>query len=436
MRYLVDIGAAHDEPQALERLYQSARRAHKTDEFRADLLTCYEESSDNILYAAWYYRLQDTPEEPQASRPGINWKFAVPLSIFASLIFWWLSDPNLVFPDRRPYLALYWAPIAMLFMLAFLTLAAGKRAGRAMVTVIGIAIAGGYITLFVARQEPITQQHYLDLMTFHLPLLVWIGIGISVMGLSTLSQERFAFLLKSLEALITAGIYLIAGVIFTGITFSLFDALDIRIPEVIQRLIGASGLGAIPLLALASVYDPTLSPVAQDFRAGLARLITTLMRLLLPLTLIVLVVYLFAIPTNFEGPFKDRDVLGIYSAMLFAVIGLLIGATPMQNDDLPAKYRLALRVGMIAVACLAAVVGVYALAAIVYRTIHGGLTMNRLALIGWDAVNIGTLALVIDKQLKRGRKTWVDSLHAAFSAGAVGYVIWTVFLIIVTPLVF
>jgi hypothetical protein len=122
--------------------------------------------------------------------------------------------------------------------------------------------------------------------------------------------------------------------------------------------------------------------------------------------------------------------------MLFAVIGLLIGATPMQNDDLPAKYRLALRVGMIAVACLAAVVGVYALAAIVYRTIHGGLTMNRLALIGWDAVNIGTLALVIDKQLKRGRKTWVDSLHAAFGAGAVGYVIWTVFLIIVTPLVF
>ncbi|PJF33658.1 MAG: hypothetical protein CUN49_18055, partial [Candidatus Thermofonsia Clade 1 bacterium] len=101
-------------------------------------------------------------------------------------------------------------------------------------------------------------------------------------------------------------------------------------------------------------------------------MIAALMRALLPLTLVVLVIYLGFIPFRFLEPFQNRDVLIVYNAMLFAVIALLVGATPIQPEQLAPALRVWLRRGLVAVAALAIVVSLYALAAIGYRTWEGG----------------------------------------------------------------
>ncbi|MEZ4519845.1 MAG: hypothetical protein R3C44_24450 [Chloroflexota bacterium] len=67
--------------------------------------------------------------------------------------------------------------------------------------------------------------------------------------------SRFAFLIKSLEIFVMGGLFLIAGVMFTGITFSLFNALGINPPEVVMRLFAAGGGGLIPVLATAVIYN-------------------------------------------------------------------------------------------------------------------------------------------------------------------------------------
>jgi hypothetical protein len=88
-------------------------------------------------------------------------------------------------------------------------------------------------------------------------------------------------------------------------------------------------------------------------------------------------------------------VLIIYNGMLFAVVVLLVGATPVSLADISPRLARWLRLGIVIVAALALIVSLYALAAILYRTALDRLTPNRLAFIGWNVVNIGLLFLVL-----------------------------------------
>jgi len=433
MMYLPDIRAAHSDPESLEQLYQAAQQQDMTDEFAADVLTCYLERPDNLLYAAWYHRLQPLPQDQTADGKGTNWKLAIPFSVIVGLIFWALSDPRSKFPDDLPYLALVWAPIAASFAIGFLTLAAKRLQKQSLLVVIGVACVATYAMLWAPL---VGQKDYRFLMVFHLPLLAWTGMGLSILGLGSDPQNRFAFLIKSIEVFITAGIYLGAGWVFAVITLGMFGTLGVSLSEVIMRLVLAGGFGLIPVLAVATVYDPQLSPTKQRFEQGLGKLISTLMRLLLPLTLLVLVAYLFTIPFNFMAPFHSRDVLIVYNVMLFAIMALLLGAAPVFERGLSPRYHAALRTGMLAVAILAVIISLYALSATVYRTTLGGITVNRLAVIGWNGINIGILCLLIYRQFKRGPTEWLRSLQEAFSTGITAYVVWGMFLILATPLLF
>lgn len=432
MKYLQEIGAAHNDPKQLEELYQTARRANETGEFTNDLLTCHVESPHNILYAAWYYRLQQTPQEDRARR-SINWKLAIPLSVITGLIFWILSISLFEASDGVPYLILVWAPISACFALAFLAITSGRHRKLSLLTAIGLIGVVVYVTLFTTLQQ---RSNYRDLMRLHLPLLAWIGTGLGVLGLRSDHQNRFLFLTKSLEAFITGGLYSITGGVFAGITFGLFAALGVIIPEAIMRLLAAGGAGLIPVLAIASVYDPHVSPTEQDFKQGLSKLISTMMRLLLPLTLLVLIVNVLFISFNFMEPFRNRDVLIVYNVMLFAIMGLFIGAAPVHRDALLPQQSNALRKGILAVAILTVLISLYALSATVYRTIAGGITINRLTVVGWNSINIGILSALIYKQFKDGPTAWVRSLQSVFSKGIVAYIVWAAFLILAIPWLF
>ena len=242
-RYLEKIRTAHNDPESLENLYQAARRENEADEFTAGLLACYNESPDNVLYAAWFYRLQ-APTQDQAEGRSINWVLAFPLSVALGLIFWILSDSSFELPNRTPALGLIWAPIVSGFVITFVTITARKYLTRSLLIVIGLVGVIIYVTLFANSPG---RTHYRDLMMLHLPLLAWIGVGVSILGSRSDHQNRFAFLVKSIEVLVTGGIYLIAGGVFVAITFGMFDALSISIPDAIMRLLLAGGAGLVPV---------------------------------------------------------------------------------------------------------------------------------------------------------------------------------------------
>lgn len=442
--YQDTISALATDAEQLEQVYQTALKADDTDAFKQAIDHSYTSAPENLLYAAWFHRLRYSAS--QAKSFAIAWAWVIPLALCNGLVLWWLSDDRYTIQLRGihagttnsflPAMFLLVAPISAIFALVYLT-AVGQKQWRLTILVTIVMVVSSAYVLWVYPQAGTRpfQEQYLTLMAMHLPLLAWAGVGAFLIADQRDPANRFAFLIKSLEIFIMGGLLAIAGGLFTAITVGLFSALDVNFPQVVQRLFIAGGGGLIPVVAVAIIYNPTASPAKQAFDEGLSKLIALLMRILLPLTLLVLLVYLAFIPFNFRAPFDNRDVLIIYNGMLFAVVALLVGATPIHLADLSPRLARWLRVGIIGVAALALIVSLYALAAILYRTALDRLTPNRLAFIGWNIINIALLFLLLLFQV-RAKAGWLHGLYRAYSLGTVAYATWTVIMIFALPWLF
>ena len=466
MSYHETIQSLSEDPEALETAYRQAVQDGAEASFTEAVEAGYAGARDNLLLAAWHYRMALGGAAAKVKSRVVAWGWALPLGALNGLLLWLLSDEQrfsiqVTNPltgraiTLMPAVALLAAPISAALIALFLTGAArpaggtrargGRRWGRLLAVVAGLAAGAAYVLLLFPRIWPrLFQEQYLSLMVLHLGLLSWAAVGIVALarhraGADTVrgdEENRFAFLVKSLEAFVVAGLLAIAGGLFTAITFGLFNALGIELPNAVQRLFVAGGAGLIAVVAVALVYDPGAAPAEQAADEGLSKLVALLMRLLLPLAGGVLLVYVAFIPFNWREPFESRDVLLIFNAMLFAVVALLMGATPVHGAELGEKGQTWLRRGIIALAVLALLISLYALAAILYRTAADRITPNRLLFIGWDLVNIAILAALLIQQARSGRPGWLRAMHRTFAAGAVLYLAWSLAGLLALPWLF
>lgn len=446
-----DLRRLAEDPEALELAYQRAVKAGEQAAFAEAVEAARVESPANLLLAAWHYRLAGAAAA--VKKRVIAWGWALPLGLLNGLLLWLLSD------DQRfmiqvtnpltgleytllPAILLLAAPISAAAIAFFLALAGRGGPGRAGAVTLGLAAAVAYVLLLFRGIWPrVYQGQYLGLMALHLGLVAWAGVGAVALAREGGAGNRFAFLLKSLEAFVVGGLLAAAWGIFTGVTFGLFSTLGIELSAAVQRLFIAGGGGMIVLVAVALVYDPAAAPLAQPFDEGLSRLVALLLRLLLPLAVVVLAVYLGLIPFNWREPFENREALVAFNALLFAVIALLLGATPVYETDLSARARTWLRRGIIVLAGLALVVSLYALAAILYRTAVDRLTPNRLTFIGWNVVNIAILAALLIGQARaaaggRPGRPWLAAMHRTFALGTVLYLAWALATLLALPWLF
>jgi len=435
-----------DNPEALERAYHQAVQDGAEVSFAEAIEASYARAGDNLLLAAWHYRLAYAAA--QVKDRVVAWGWALPLGVLNGLLLWLLSDDQrfsiqLTNPltgastTLMPVVALAAVPVSAAMIALFLTVVGRGRWSRLLAVSVGLAAGVAYVLLLFPQIWPrLFQQQYLSLMVLHIGLMAWAAVGIVALARRGDAENRFAFLVRSLEAFVVAGLLAIAGGLLTAITFGLFNALGIQPPDVVLRLFVAGGGGLIAVVAVALVYDPTAAPSEQATDEGLTKLVALLMRLLLPLAVGVLLVYLAFIPFNWREPFENRDVLMIFNAMLFAVVALLVGATPVHGAELGEKMQTWLRRGVIALAILALVVSLYALAAIVYRTANDRITPNRLIFIGWNLVNITILVVLLVLQARSGRPRWLPAMHRTFAAGAVLYLALSVAGLLVVPWLF
>lgn len=432
MHFLDTLRQYAADPESLEKLYRQAVSERRAAAFKQDVEACHTEQPENLLYAAWYYRLQAVVQTARQ----IAWQIALPLALVTALIYWSISDQSNMVLDRFPLIIMLWSPIAAITVIIFLAAASRSNYGKAAVLSVLLAAVTAYSYYILQWMNRASAESASDLMGIHLPVLSWMTLAIYTSGLRASFHQRFSFLMKSLEVFTFAGLFLIAGVIFEAVTFGLFDALGITIPDMIARLLIFGGAGLLPIVAVAMIYDPARSPQDQDFENGLSRFLSGLLRVLVIPTLAVALIYLVFIPFNFFRPFEDRDVLIIYNAMLFAVMGLLLGATPISVDDLAPRTQAMLRSAITAIAGIAVIVSLYALSAVVYRTAQGTLTMNRMMIIGWNTINIGLLVYLLINQFRRLRETWAESLQRTFAAIIPAYALWALFVIFAVPLLF
>jgi len=379
-------------------------------------------------------------EPAPGSAPRAAWPLAIMLSIALGVVFRLTAWHRMGVTFLPGYV---WGPAAGVAILLYLWLARGRL--RAAGTYEGETASPGptqvawavlVIAAFVTNAltfAPERLGRLALLSAIHLPALTWLVMGVAVLGRVEDPLERFAAVIKSIEVLVTGAIYAGVVVIFSGVTVGLLTALQVKLAPLVIQATAAFLLGLVPVLAVASVYDPGLRPSAQRFGVGVTRVFFIAARLFLPLTLLVLLLVAAIIPTRFVVLSENRGTLLIFNAMLFAVMLLIVGATPLRAGDLAPRPGAWLRRGIGAVALAAAVVGAYALVAILSRTAHGGLTVNRLTVIGWNVVNLAALFLLLLRQLRAGREGWVCALHAAFGEGLALYALWTAFVLVALP---
>lgn len=439
----------------MEALYQVALESGESGEFRQDLIACRTEFPNNVLYASWFYRLDITSQEkltpaiPEGETlPKIIqdrsavWRLAIPLAFLSALAVGLLFASEAIILDYLILPALAWSPVAAAIAILFFALAirgkpeARSRVIRAIITIILMGI-GFFYSIWIARFLVEWYMHsYLDQMALHMPLLAWFALGITLLGLRSYWKDRFSFLIKSIETVIVAGLFLGAGIVFGVITLGLLTAVSLELPERWMLFLAGAGIGLVPIVALATIYDPRLKPSEQDFNQGLSRFTAFMLRLFLPLMLAVLVIYTIIILFRFTEPFVNRDVLIVYNVMLFAVMGLILGATPLFSNELSDRMRGLLRRGIIAAAALAVIISIYALSAIIYRTLNDHLTINRLVVIGWNMINIMILAVLAWQVWRAGEEGWIERAQRVFSRGILSYLVWTLVVIFVIPLLF
>lgn len=133
MTYELHVKNLAGNAEQMEEAYRTAAAAGESEAFKQAIAEGYAAAPDNLLYAAWYYRLRDTAA--RAKEYTVAWGWVVPLAILSALLFWWLSGDQFFVRvttfqgatrDIMPGIVLLAGPLAAVFLLAYLA-GAGRR---------------------------------------------------------------------------------------------------------------------------------------------------------------------------------------------------------------------------------------------------------------------------------------------------------------------
>jgi len=444
MSLIQQVEQARKDAAALEKLYRQAASIGDEVSFREAISQSVRNHPDNLLFQAWACRLDlnsslvltEGEEGAREKRGSRHWWIALIGSAILGAIYVFLAGDKIPFPIPGEATDLFWlgyAPVTAVVILIYLALdgRATKRWQWYAGSILAAALLGGAIAWMAwGRRGDVA-----GLTAIHLPFIAWAAVGLGVsLGYRNSAKQFYGFLVKSAETILTAGIYMLAGMILIGLTVGIFAALGVTIPEELMRIVSSAGLGLLPVLALASLYDSSRAPTDQSWTSGLARLLKILTRLILAPALLVLAIYIFwFVPMHFWQPFRERDVLIIYNATIMAIIATLACTVPDPSEQLSSKASRMLRYAILAAGSLTFLLNIYALAAVASRTFSGGLTPNRHAVLGWNVVTLLILGFVTLKLWKDKSETWPDTFRESVAISMLLAIAWALWVLLGLP---
>lgn len=446
MTFKNQIESVSGNPAELERLYREAVAAGDEAGFKEAIDNAAGEQPEDVLLSAWALRL-DVRVQPGVvaggqvvnSSPTRRWSIAIAVSValgVASALLARGKPPAPIPGEADPLFWIGWSPLIAMGIVAYLAIVDGSR--KRMYRYVGLAVAVIPIACYVAVTAWSRVDDIAILSALHLPLVAWGAIGAALAtAYPDPARQCYAFLVKSAETVLTGGIYFAGGFMFVGLTYGMFEVLGVSLAEEYLQDVAAWGIGAIPVMALATVYDPTIRPAAQDWATGLSRILRILTRLLLPLAVVVLVVYDFwFVPANFWKPFQEREVLIVYNLTILAILVLLTVVVSGNFEERYSLHDTILRSAVVALGGLTLLLNAYALVAIASRIYDSGLTPNRYAVLGWNAVTLLMLVVVGSQLWRRRSDPWIDILRESIGRVSLLVVAWALWTIVGVPLAF
>lgn len=400
-------------PGQLEKLY----RTNKVP-FKRAFSTLYPELKGNTLADCWNERLKYDAEE-------INWGTGreILFVILASVVAGFIAKIPGMFQLEEEF----FYPRNLGFI--FLPLLTAYFAWKNNLPLKQIAVICGVMLvsiLYINALPLSTKSDTLVLACIHLPLLLWGLLGAAFVGRDlTDFTKRLAYLKYNGDLVVMTTLILISGGIMTALTINLFNLIGFKIEDFYFNYVGIFGLSAAPIVG--TFLTQTNPQLVGKVSPVIAKIFS-------PLVLVMLVIYLVAIIYSGKDPYNDREFLLIFNALLIGVLAIIFFSVAETSKTTKSQAEIWV---LFLLSVVTVIVNGIALSAILFRILEWGITPNRAAVLGSNALILINL-LVVTAQLLRvlSRKTSITGVGKAIAYYLPIYCLWSIIVTFLFPLIF
>ncbi|MBW3619069.1 MAG: permease prefix domain 1-containing protein [Actinobacteria bacterium] len=312
-----------------------------------------------------------------------------------------------------------------LFVLPFLAGYFARRrqlgTGDLLRTAVPFVLAALVVNLYPFRRDSVTGL----LVALHLPVVLWFAVSYPYMDTTVRSHERrMDFVRFTGEWLIYYALLALGGGVLMGLTAAILEPAGIDAERVLEWVLPSGAAGAV---IVAAWLVESKQHVVENMAPVLTMLFTPLFALMLTVAAVTYVV------SGLAGGF-DRDLIGVFDALLVVVLGLVLYAMSARDPAQPAGPMD--RVQLLAVAA-ALVLDVMVLGAMVARIGDLGVTPNRVAALGLNLVLLVNLAGAawLSVRFLTGRATF-PRLERWQTAYLPVFAVWAATVVVVLPPLF
>ncbi len=393
-------------PAALESLYRSNPAA-----FSRAFEAAYPQISHEVAAQIWQERLAVSSTSWGSKNDWIL------LVAFAVLAGFFMQLPDLVHLSHDRYFPRNMSFFVMPGIGAYFAYKRGLGLRELLWPIATLVVSILFINLLPEKSTTLL------LTCLHIPILIWLAVGSIFAGSD--AGKRMDFLRYHGDLVVMTVVIGLAGGLFTALTLNLFNLVQLKIDDFYFRYIVLSILPSVPLFATLLVRQNT--SLVSKISPVIARIFT-------PLVTITLAIFLVAIIFTGKDPYNDRDFLLIFNGVLIGVMALILfslGEATKQHASRIHQYFL------LALAIVAIIDNGIALSAIGFRLMEYGVSANRLAVLGSNALVMVHLVLVTRhlSRFLKGLET-VEGIENGLTSYLPYYAFWAAIVSFIFPLIF
>ncbi|MEY3946100.1 MAG: hypothetical protein RJB03_806 [Bacteroidota bacterium] len=399
-------------PAMLETLYRAGRSA-----FQQAFDSIYPQVQHELSAQIWNQRLHYTEKITVSDRR--EWAMVFVTAIISGVI---TNLPKILGIEIDVFLQSNISFVVFPMLMVFFGWKNKLNFKQLAFPLVAVIISVFYINLIPHGEE----RDSFILAAIHLPLFLWAVLGFIFGGANlTNLSGRIAYLRFNGDFVVMTAIIMLSGFLFTGITIGLFEIIGMQIGEFYANYILTWALPAVPIVATYLIQkNPTL----------VNRISPIIAKIFTPIVLVTLIIFLTAMSFSGKNIYDDRNMLVVFNALLVGVMALILFSITEATKGHFQKIQLFF---LMVLSILTVVANGIALSAILFRLFEFGITPNRIAVLGANALIFTHLIWVAKTliQIWNGKQE-IESVEITISKFLPIYAIWTAVVVFVLPFLF
>jgi hypothetical protein len=394
-----------------------------------DLDTLSREFAREHSGRLWKQLVLSGDDEPE--RPSGGWPEALAFAVGAAVT---MQAARLVagFPaEQPPWFVRNIGLLVLPFLAAWFARRRGLDTRKWLVTAVPFVLAAVVVNVYPygagsgaeLLDVPVSDTELL--VALHLPVVLWFTVAYPYMGGTPASHERrMDFVRFTGEWVIYYVLIALGGLVLFGLTGAILEPIGVDIELVAEWVLPTGAAGAV---IVAAWLVESKQRVVENMAPVLTMIFTPLFAAMLTIAAVTYAV------SGVTRAF-DRELLGVFDALMVVVLGLVLYAMSARDPALPPG--LMDRVQLLAVASALAL-DLMVLVAMLARIGDLGFTPNRVAALGLNLVLLVNLAGAawLSAQFLTGRRAF-NRLERWQTSYLPVFAFWAAVVVVVVPPVF